>query len=98
MIKETDRKGDVLTMAIFDGSKKLENEELNDVNGGYVWFGGYDSGFVVINDKTGKVLAAHLSPSKAKERAIELGQSSYEITTDELMDLRNNGKQPEGIN
>ena len=84
-------------MAIFDKSKKMDSEELKDVNGGYINFGGIDSGYyMVIDDKTGHILEGHIfSASGAKKRAIELGQSDYEITEDELWALYKTGKQPE---
>ena len=86
-------------MAIFENAKKLENEELKDVNGGYI----YDTGEVfigngtfllsleVIDDKTGEVIQEARSYSEANSICKEKGLSTKEIDWDQLSSLRKTG-------
>ena len=83
-------------MAIFKNEKKLDNEELKDVNGGYI----YDTGKLwigngniylsleVIDDKTGDVIQEAKSYGEACSICKERGLSTKEIDADLLNALR----------
>ena len=76
--------------------KQLKTDDLEAVSGGYIHKVRYE-GWEIIDDKTGAVLDEHVTTEKSKDRAIELGQSYYQISHDELNDLRKKGKQPERL-
>ena len=83
-------------MAIFNGNK-LNEEELNEVNGGYI----HDTGKLlvgngniyhqleVIDDKTGDVIQVANSYGEANRICKERGLSTVEISDDSLKALRN---------
>ena len=87
-------------MAIFDKSKKLDNEELKDVNGGYIYdtksfffdengYGHYK--YEVIDDVTGEVLYNAESYQEAFLYAGQRAISWDEISLDQLNRLRETG-------
>ena len=76
------------------GLHKTSEDELKDVNGGYIHLreanrwdpAGYD--WEVINDKNGNVMSGPLNMVEAIKRAEELGMSSDIITNDDLASLQ----------
>ena len=81
-----------MTMAIFDRSKELENEELKDVNGGYI-FNSQPEGCIpeweVINDKTGDVMKKFGTDRELAVITAKLyGMSAEEIGWEKLNKLR----------
>ena len=76
------------------GLHKTSDDELKDVNGGYIHLreanrwdpAGYD--WEVINDKNGKVMSGPLSLGEAVKKAEELGMSSDIISNDDLAFLQ----------
>ena len=78
-------------MAIFENGKKLENEELKEVNGGYIYNVAGDW-YEIIDDKTGDVIERGLpNRDQAKARAKELGQSDMGLNWWQLDSLRKTG-------
>ena len=78
-------------MAIMDKSKKMENEELKEVNGGYLFGSGdhLNDKWEVIDDNTGEVLAKFQTWDEAERAAREqYGMSTEIIFWDKLRDLR----------
>ena len=73
-------------MSIYCG--KLSEEELKEVNGGYIFIG--RDAFEVIDDKNGEVLGKYSSFNEAREAAKKKGQSATIIYWDELNKLRSN--------
>ena len=75
----------------FSEESKLKNEEMDAVNGGYVFHHETSQGWVywrVVNDETGEFMGIkHEAKRPAMEEAAELGQSTSEITEDELWRL-----------
>ena len=59
-------------MAIMDESKKLENEELKDVSGGYIFGDGSNASYnwEVIDDINGEVLGKYLTRDEARDAAV----------------------------
>ena len=75
-------------MAIFENAKKLENEELKDVNGGaiYVPFG--TGKYEVIHDVTGEQLAVFDNRASANEYCQMNGLSTVYIGLDDINRMR----------
>ena len=85
-------------MAIFKNAEKLDNEELKDANGGYIYHAetsyapGYGfSSFEVIDDETGDVVESFGYQDDAKEYAKANGYSTVNLTWPQLDSLRKNG-------
>ena len=80
-----------------DGLDKLNDEQVEDLAGGYIHyaggrFGGYST-YEVIHDKTGEVLATfegqtYDAMAKAKDKAAELGMSTDSLTDNQLGAIR----------
>ena len=77
-------------MAIFE--RKLSEEDLKEVNGGYLFLQGNDRNkpFEVIDDNNGAVLAKFSTYDDAKADAIKRGMDWTIIYWDELNRLREN--------
>ena len=79
-----------LTMAIYEHAEKLDNEELKDVNGGYIY---YPDGYgtcksVVIDDETGEELAVFSNkPEAIRFCQLRMVSSKY-ISLEHINSLR----------
>ena len=77
-------------MALFEA--KLTEEELKEVNGGYIYEEGADRSkpYEVIDDITGEVLSRNRTYASAIVSAENRGQSTRIISWNELERLRGN--------
>ena len=77
----------------FSEENKLNAEELEAVNGGYLHWHGNGFGYEIINDKTGQQEGGYFFWNDleiAQRMAKEAGQSTKVLTDKELADLRGN--------
>ena len=77
------------------GEEKIElpSEVLEGLGGGYLYLPDRDSDLQIIDDKTGEVLEdGYKIYEEARDRAVELGQSSEWIRGAELNYLRKHNK------
>ena len=86
------------TIGLFEnkeGLDKLDDEQVEDVAGGYIhyaggYFGGYST-YEVIHDESGEVLATFDGPdsyAEAKAKAQELGMTTDGLTDAQLRAMR----------
>ena len=76
-------------MAIFENAKKLNEEELKDASGGYIYNHMGDTyGWEVIDDNTGEVIDRNFHRSAAEEYCRAHGINPARITWEELEKLR----------
>lgn len=76
--------------------KKIKNEDLESVSGGYIFdvtelYGGLrclQKKWEVIDDNTGEVRGSYSSQLKAMNKAEELGLSKYQIFWEDVKKIR----------
>ena len=77
-------------MAIFDRST-LSEEDMKEVNGGYIYLRPDDGRWEVIDDKTGEVVMSCITYDGAKYECEIRGLSKYRLEKSEYNKLRTTG-------
>ena len=80
-------------MALYGNDSDLGDEELKEVNGGYLFSPDGSCQTEVIDDRTGEVLASFFTRGEAIEYAYAHGQAVRYLNDDQLEALRQRAKE-----